>query len=138
MPRGSSLSLSSNILSWHGPLGHNNPWPMSQKPFPPPYDVLTDLLVAARQGAGLTQEELAERLQIGQSAVSKVERGVQRLDLVELHRWLTAIGGPSLPSFVTAFDERLRHQKAVEGTWSSGRRRPPVSSVAPRRGARTK
>ena len=61
---------------------------------------LCTLVRRARVSRGLTQEGLAERLLIGQSAVSKVERGVQRLDLVELQRWLSAIGSPSLTSFV--------------------------------------
>lgn len=109
---------------------------MSQKPFPPPYDILTELLVAARQRAGLTQATLADRLQIGQSAVSKVERGLQRLDLVELHRWLAAIGAPSLTSFVAVFDERVRLQAAAERSWSSGgRRKTKVEPVPSRRRA---
>jgi transcriptional regulator with XRE-family HTH domain len=94
---------------------------MSQKPFPPPYDILTELLVAARQSAGLTQEELAARLLIGQSTVSKVERGVQRLDLVELRRWLAAIGTPSVTSFVQAFEKRVSEQSVAEGRWLRGR-----------------
>lgn len=94
---------------------------MPQKPFPPPHDILTELLVAARLSAGLTQEELAERLLIGQSAVSKVERGAQRLDLVELHRWLSAIGTPSVTSFVQAFEQRLGEQSVAERLWLRGR-----------------
>jgi len=95
---------------------------MSQKPFPPPYDVLTEMLVAARLATGLTQKALAERLSIGQSSVSKVERGLQRLDLVELHRWLSALGGPSLADFASAFEMRVRTQTAVERRWIRRRR----------------
>jgi transcriptional regulator with XRE-family HTH domain len=95
---------------------------MSQKPFPPPYDVLTELLVAARHAAGVTQKVLAERLSVGQSSVSKVERGLQRLDLVELHRWLSALGEPSLAEFASAFEVRLRSQNAVERQWLRRRR----------------
>ncbi|MDG0854778.1 helix-turn-helix domain-containing protein [Roseateles puraquae] len=94
---------------------------MSQKPFPPPYDILRELLVAARQSAGLTQDELAARLLIGQSAVSKVERGAQRLDLVELHRWLLAIGAPSITSFVQAFEKRVGEQIVAERRWARSR-----------------
>jgi hypothetical protein len=64
---------------------------------------------------------LAERLLIGQSAVSKVERGVQRLDLVELHRWLSAIGTQSVTSFVQAFEKRVGEQSAAERRWLRGR-----------------
>jgi len=105
---------------------------MSQKPFPPPYDVLTELLVAARLAAGVTQEVLAERLSIGQSAVSKVERGVQRLDLVELHRWLSAIGGPSITDFAKSFDERLRKPTAAERRWVRRNRESEASVDSPR------
>ena len=91
---------------------------MSQKLFPPPHHILTELLASSRRAAGLTQEELARRLAIGQSTVSKVERGVQRLDLVELHRWLSAIGGQSFMEVVSAFDEQIRTRTAAERSWS--------------------
>lgn len=105
---------------------------MSQKPFPPPYDILTELLVAARLEAGVTQEVLAERLAIGQSAVSKVERGVQRLDLVELYRWLSAIGGPSITDFASTFEERVRKPTAVERRWVRKNRDSEASVDSPR------
>ncbi len=66
----------------------------------------------------MTQKVLAERLAIGQSSVSKVERGVQRLDLVELQRWLSTIGKPSLPQFAAEFEERLGKVTAAERRWS--------------------
>ena len=90
---------------------------MSQKPFPPPYDILTDLLVKARRKAQINQLELADRLAIGQSTVSKIERGVQRLDMVELHQWLAAIGGQSFLEFASAFDERFRAQTVAAARW---------------------
>jgi transcriptional regulator with XRE-family HTH domain len=99
---------------------------MSQKPFPPPYGILTELLVTARRSAGVTQKVLAERLSIGQSSVSKVERGLQRLDLVELQRWLAAIGQPSLAQFAAAFEDRLAKASAAERRWK------PTSGTANR------
>jgi len=90
---------------------------MPQKSFLVPYEVLAELLVAERRGAEVTQEELADRLSIGQSTVSKIERGVQRLDLVELHRWLSAIGGRSFADFAAAFDELVRAQTVAERRW---------------------
>jgi transcriptional regulator with XRE-family HTH domain len=47
------------------------------------YKKLRDLLVEARKSAGLTQADLASRLQRPQSFVSKYERGERRLDVVE-------------------------------------------------------
>ncbi len=41
------------------------------------------LLVAARKGAGMTQQELAGRLGKPQSFVAKYERGERRLDIAE-------------------------------------------------------
>ncbi|MCP5285466.1 MAG: helix-turn-helix transcriptional regulator [Burkholderiaceae bacterium] len=105
---------------------------MSQKPFPPPYAILTELLVAARLSAGVTQKVLAERLSISQSSVSKVERGVQRLDLVELHHWLSALGEPSLADFAIAFEDQVRRQTAVEQRWLRRKRGTVAGVDAPR------
>ncbi|WP_133699354.1 helix-turn-helix domain-containing protein [Roseateles toxinivorans] len=46
----------------------------------------------ARNAAGLSQAEVAERLHSTQSDVSKCERGVRRLDVIELHAWCNALG----------------------------------------------
>jgi transcriptional regulator with XRE-family HTH domain len=49
----------------------------------PDQKVLLDLLVARRRKAGLTQVEVAKKLQKPQSFVSKCENGTRRLDVVE-------------------------------------------------------
>lgn len=64
------------------------------------------LLAEIRAGSGLTQKELARRLKEDQSWVSKVERGVRRLDLVELTLWCRALGIP-LAQFVLEYERRL-------------------------------
>ena len=48
------------------------------------YDLLLKRLVSARREAGLTQQQLAGRLNRLQSFVSKYERRERRLDVVEL------------------------------------------------------
>ncbi len=48
------------------------------------YRKFLDRLRIAREDAGLTQEQVAQKLRVEQSWVSKVERGVRRLDVVEL------------------------------------------------------
>jgi transcriptional regulator with XRE-family HTH domain len=93
-----------------------------KQPFAPPYDILTDLLIEARKAAKLTQHDLAMRLSVGQSAVSKVERGMQHLDMVELHRWLAAIGAPTLTEIAQAFQKRLAARVAAEERWRQARR----------------
>lgn len=50
------------------------------------------MLVQARKDSGLTQVELAQRLERPQSFISKVERGERRLDVVEFFDFAHAIG----------------------------------------------
>ena len=47
------------------------------------YRRLLELLVEARQDAGVTQQQLADLLQRPQSFISKIENGDRRLDVVE-------------------------------------------------------
>lgn len=71
------------------------------------YKLFLEMLRAARQQVGLTQEDVASRLRATQSFVSKCERGERRLDVVELREWCEAIG-ISLEKFVTSFDHACR------------------------------
>ena len=48
------------------------------------HEALCQALIAARQAAGLTQAELAQRLQCHQSLVARIESGERRIDVVEL------------------------------------------------------
>ena len=65
---------------------------------------LQSLLRQVRIEAGLRQVELADRLGLPQSFVSKYEAGQRRLDLVELSAVCAAIG-ISLETFVRRFEE---------------------------------
>lgn len=56
------------------------------------YKKLTAALRRARADAGLTQAEVAERLGLYASFVSKVESGERRLDVVELAQFCKAYG----------------------------------------------
>lgn len=59
-----------------------------------------------RQQAKLSQIELAARLGMQQSDISKCERGVRRLDVIELRSWLEALG-LSFAIFAAELDARL-------------------------------
>jgi transcriptional regulator with XRE-family HTH domain len=56
------------------------------------YQQLCVLLRALRREAGLTQVEIAKRLDVPQSFVSKYETGERRLDVIELRHVAEAIG----------------------------------------------
>lgn len=56
------------------------------------YKELCALLRGVREGAGLTQRDLAGRLDRPRSFVWKTETGERRLDAVELVRWCRACG----------------------------------------------
>ena len=59
--------------------------------FTPAYRRMLDLLRAAREEAGLSQRDLAARLDVAPSWVAKVELGERRLDVVEFIRVTTAL-----------------------------------------------
>jgi len=70
----------------------------------PEYQTLLELLREIRTKAGLTQAELSAALERPQSYVSDVERGVRRLDLLQLREYCTACG-KDLTTFVKRFEK---------------------------------
>jgi transcriptional regulator with XRE-family HTH domain len=70
------------------------------------YGALVDTLIAVRRKQGLTQEDVAKRLAMTQSWVSKCERGARRLDVVELDMWCDALG-VSLTEFLRRYNRAV-------------------------------
>ena len=70
------------------------------------YEVVRLLLRAHRVEAGVTQAELSLKLGRSQSFVSDVERGVRRLDLIEL-RDICHLIGQDLGAFVQELEDQL-------------------------------
>jgi transcriptional regulator with XRE-family HTH domain len=68
--------------------------------------ILVRLLRQARKDAGVTQVELATRLGVEQSLISKVERCERRLDIAELLSFCNALG-VSLTQFVATFEAAI-------------------------------
>lgn len=58
----------------------------------PAYKALCERLVAARQAAGLTQVQLARKLNRPQSFVAKYEGGERRIDLIEFLEIVEILG----------------------------------------------
>lgn len=85
---------------------------------------LRELLVAKRRERELTQTELAEKLRMPQSFVSKVERGERLLDVIEFARYIAALGCDP----IQVFSELVRDSKVLDrpnGPKTSTKRRQP-------------
>lgn len=67
------------------------------------YKKLITHLIEARQGKGLTQQELAKKLKRPQSYVAKVEGYERRLDVIEYLEMAKAIGTEPLPTIKNVF-----------------------------------
>lgn len=73
-------------------------------------ETLLDLLKEVRAEAGLKQAELARRLGVPQSFVSKYENGERRLDLLETRQVCHAVG-IRLVDFAKRLDAALAEAK---------------------------
>ena len=80
---------------------------MAKNPYSYHQIKLQELLRRVRVDAKLRQADMAKRLGVPQSFVSKYESGERRLDLVEIRLICGAIG-MSLSDFVRMFEESLK------------------------------
>lgn len=72
------------------------------------YQHLIELLRSKRIEKGITQEQLAAELGVGQGLVSKIETHERRLDIIEL-RSICRILGISFVDFIRQLDEQLNN-----------------------------
>lgn len=56
------------------------------------YERFGRLLIEAREKSGLSQQEVADRLGRPQTYVSRCERGVRRMDVIEFLKIAEAVG----------------------------------------------
>lgn len=70
------------------------------------YQIFRALLIDAREQSGLTQAQVAERLEKPQSYISKYERGERRLDFSEFME-LADILNIDVAAFVSAYQSAL-------------------------------
>lgn len=58
----------------------------------PIHEALIEYLISERKAAGLTQSQVAEKIERYQSYVATVEQGQRRIDVVDLFTFADAIG----------------------------------------------
>lgn len=73
------------------------------------YDRMRELLRDARVRRGVRQADLAAQLDKAQNFVSNVERGVRRIDVIELRDWCRALG-TDLVDFCEALERQVPPQ----------------------------
>ena len=79
----------------------------------PEYQRVLALLVAMRQKAGLTQRELAKKLDREHSFVCRIETGERRLDLIEFY-WVCRALGQAAPQLYTELIRQIENPTASE------------------------
>ena len=75
--------------------------------------VFQELFVEERKRTGITHKTLAERLGVDRSAVTRIETGERRVDIVELQQ-ICEVMGISLVDFVKQYEERTRNEAEDE------------------------
>lgn len=93
------------------------------------FKVFLGLLRDTRREASLTQGQLGLKLGVDQSLVSDAERGIRRLDIVQIKDWAEACG-TSLVRLMVSYESRLESiDEFSEGGAEDGRTNP----VSPKR-----
>lgn len=70
------------------------------------HKILLEQLYRLRMTSGLRQSDLADKINVPQSFISKIESGERRIDLIELREICIALGS-DLKEFINEFEKAL-------------------------------
>jgi transcriptional regulator with XRE-family HTH domain len=96
----------------------------------PEYDVVLAMVRSLRERAGITQTDMSAQLGRSQSFISDIERGVRRIDVLEL-RDICRLAGKGFPAFVGELEV------AIAGAAAGRESRDAPSRAKARRKAKT-
>ena len=85
---------------------------MQKSTHTPLYDAFRARMVSLRKNAGMSQRDLAKRLDVPRSFVSRIELGERRLDLVEVYWLCNALGVCPMDIAIQCMKEFKRLEKA--------------------------
>jgi transcriptional regulator with XRE-family HTH domain len=83
---------------------------MSKTRFTPEYNLLLTRLIELRKAAGVTQQQVADKLHKPQSHVSKCESKEREISVIDLWRWCEALNIP-FSQFIREFEERMKDRE---------------------------
>lgn len=81
--------------------------------------LLAYLLTQARRSRGVTQAELAAKMALTQSDISKAESGMRFIEFAEARHWLLALG-MDLPTFAHFYEDELQRALRLERRLAHG------------------